>query len=108
MALECNPDCNGLHLILEDTKAICPHFHGDCGILDALQDAFKLVGWCTELGVRIPVDGTCPITLETLQAVHPCEAELRNLLLLIEGLAIEGSSQRKLNEWASFKEWLKQ
>jgi hypothetical protein len=107
-AQECNPDCSGLNVILQDTKSICPHFLSDCGIISVLQDAFGLIDWWTEFGVRIPAHGVCPVTQQTLQAIHPDEADLRSLLILIERLATEGVSQRKLDDWATFKEWLEQ
>jgi len=95
-----------LNAILEDISSICPQLRSDSGIVDALRDAFEVFKWRTACGVHISSDGLCPVTSEHLQSIRPCEADLSSLLSLIERLAIENASQRKLDEWARFKSWL--
>lgn len=94
-----------LNAILEDITIVCPQLRADSGLGDALREAFSALNWHVEQ-VRIGPDGRCPVTSIVLQALRPCEAELQSLLTLIERLAIENASQRKLHEWVSFKAWL--
>lgn len=96
---------NRFLLVLENIRAVCPQLRADSGVTDALQEAFTVLGWkvgCAKIGP----DGRCPISSTVLQAVRPCEAELNSILGLIERLAIEHASQRKLESWAGFKVWL--
>mmetsp|Transcript_34539 Transcript_34539/g.64486 ORF Transcript_34539/g.64486 Transcript_34539/m.64486 type:complete len:632 (+) Transcript_34539:111-2006(+) len=94
-----------LDTILEDITAVCPQLRSDSGLGDALREAFSALNWHVAQ-VCIGPDGRCPVTSMVLRSLKPCEAELQSLLNLIERLAIENASQRKLDEWVSFKAWL--